>query len=151
MLAVDFRPSWPLKSARMAATHCCASHGRGRPRHRRFAYFARFAAVSQMARRRDAFTGFALQGTPSADYSPSPSALLARSGRVHMNTTKQRKIRKTKKDKSLKLHVDGWNTTDADEIERRRLRAQSEKFRIKNTDATEPFFSSFWINSLPNR
>ena len=63
----------------MAATHCCASHGRGRPRHRRFAYFARFAAVSQMARRRDAFTGFALQGTPSADYSPSPSALLARS------------------------------------------------------------------------
>ena len=41
----------------MAATHCCASHGRGRPRHRRFAYFARFAAVSQMARRRDAFSG----------------------------------------------------------------------------------------------
>ena len=79
MLAVDFRASWPLKSARMAVTHCCASHGRGRPRHRRFAYFARFAAVSQMARRRDAFTGFALQGTPSADYSPSPSALLARS------------------------------------------------------------------------
>ena len=80
MLAIDFRPSWPLKSARMAATHYCASHGRGRPRHWRFAYFARFAAVSQMARRRDAFTGFALQGTPAADYSPSPSAFLARSG-----------------------------------------------------------------------
>ena len=61
------------------------------------------------------------------------------------------KPRKTTKDKSLKLEVDGWNTTDADEIERRRLRGQIEKFSVKNVDATQPYFSSFLVNSKQDR
>ena len=40
-----------------------------------------------------------------------------------------------------------WRTTDADEVNRRRLRAQSERFVIRNTDAGEPVFSRFHVGS----
>ena len=40
-----------------------------------------------------------------------------------------------------------WRTTDADEINRRRLRAQTERFAIRNTDAGEPVFSRFRVGS----
>ncbi len=40
-----------------------------------------------------------------------------------------------------------WRTTDADEINRRRLRAQTERFIIRNTDAREPVFSRFGVES----
>ncbi len=36
-----------------------------------------------------------------------------------------------------------WRTTDEDEINRRRLRAQTEEFRIANADARHPIFSNF--------
>src|SRR5438132_10884776 len=40
-----------------------------------------------------------------------------------------------------------WRTSDQDEINRRRARAQSEAFRIANTDARHPIFSNFRVQS----
>src|SRR6266436_328671 len=40
-----------------------------------------------------------------------------------------------------------WRTTDQDEINRRRLRAQTEEFRIANTDPRHPIFSNFRVRS----
>src|SRR5437773_7337955 len=40
-----------------------------------------------------------------------------------------------------------WRTTDQDEINRRRARAQTEDFRITNTDARHPIFSNFRVQS----
>jgi SNF2 family DNA or RNA helicase len=55
------------------------------------------------------------------------------------------RVKRNKQSKDFKLDNSGWNTTDADEITRRRLRGQTEKFRIENTSA-EPF-SSFLVRS----
>src|SRR5205809_5694116 len=40
-----------------------------------------------------------------------------------------------------------WRTTDQDEINRRRARAQTEEFRIANTDARHAIFSNFRVRS----
>ena len=40
-----------------------------------------------------------------------------------------------------------WRTTDEDEINRRRARAQTEEFCILNTDARHPIFSNFRVKS----
>src|SRR5690349_12942081 len=40
-----------------------------------------------------------------------------------------------------------WRTTDEDEINRRRARAQSEEFRIVNQDPRHPIFSNFRVGS----
>src|SRR5438045_246958 len=40
-----------------------------------------------------------------------------------------------------------WRTTDEDEINRRRARAQTEQFRIANTDPRHPIFSNFCVHS----
>src|SRR5688572_2149546 len=40
-----------------------------------------------------------------------------------------------------------WRTTDADELERRRLRARTEDFQISNADARHPIFSNFKVGS----
>ncbi|MBI2947998.1 MAG: DEAD/DEAH box helicase [Verrucomicrobia bacterium] len=40
-----------------------------------------------------------------------------------------------------------WRTTDEDEINRRRLRAQSESFSISNLDPRHPIFSNFKVKS----
>src|SRR6266853_1528539 len=40
-----------------------------------------------------------------------------------------------------------WRTTDQDEINRRRARAQTEEFRISNSDPRHPIFSNFKIGS----
>ena len=40
-----------------------------------------------------------------------------------------------------------WRTTDADEINRRRLRAQTERFVIRNPDPDDPVFASFRVES----
>jgi superfamily II DNA or RNA helicase len=40
-----------------------------------------------------------------------------------------------------------WRTTDEDEVNRRRARAQTEEFRILNTDARHPIFSNFRVQS----
>jgi hypothetical protein len=40
-----------------------------------------------------------------------------------------------------------WRTTDEDEINRRRARAQTEEFRISNADPRHPIFSNFKVGS----
>ncbi|MBN8246803.1 MAG: hypothetical protein J0L84_05095, partial [Verrucomicrobia bacterium] len=40
-----------------------------------------------------------------------------------------------------------WQTTDEEEIARRRLRAATEAFQIRNTDAQHPIFSNFQVHS----
>src|SRR5437016_7839961 len=40
-----------------------------------------------------------------------------------------------------------WRTTDEDEINRRRVRAQTEDFQIANTDPRHPIFSNFRVQS----
>lgn len=44
-----------------------------------------------------------------------------------------------------------WRTTDADEINRRRLRAQSESFQIHPQDGQHPIFSTFSVSSGSGR
>jgi len=40
-----------------------------------------------------------------------------------------------------------WRTSDADEINKRRLRAETEHFVISNLDARHPIFSNFRVKS----
>ncbi len=40
-----------------------------------------------------------------------------------------------------------WRTTDEDEVERRRSRARSERFTIRNLDPRQPIFSNFRVGS----
>src|SRR6058998_4067161 len=40
-----------------------------------------------------------------------------------------------------------WRTTDADEINKRRLRAREESFTIANIDPQHPIFSNFHVKS----
>src|SRR5437867_2012975 len=40
-----------------------------------------------------------------------------------------------------------WRTTDQDEINRRRVRAQTEQFRIANANPRYPIFSNFHVSS----
>jgi len=40
-----------------------------------------------------------------------------------------------------------WRTTDADEVNRRRVRAREERFEIRNLDARFPVFSNFAVRS----
>ena len=53
------------------------------------------------------------------------------------------------KAKKIKLKIDlhNWNTTDADEIIRRQIRAESEKFQIKNREPIQPYFGTYEVNS----
>ncbi len=57
------------------------------------------------------------------------------------------KTRKKKQDKITIPSAHDWRTTDADEINRRRLRAQNERFAISNTDPREPVHSRFRVKS----
>lgn len=57
------------------------------------------------------------------------------------------KIKKSKKIKKEKLELNGWNTTDMEEVERRRFRGKTEKFRFKNLNPNEVYFSSFELHS----
>src|SRR5438094_2846780 len=43
--------------------------------------------------------------------------------------------------------IHNWRTTDQDEVNRRRVRAQTEEFRIANMDARHPVFSNFRVGS----
>src|SRR5881397_3017942 len=48
---------------------------------------------------------------------------------------------------SQAISIHNWRTTDDDEINRRRERAQTEDFRISNIDARHPIFSNFRVQS----
>ena len=43
--------------------------------------------------------------------------------------------------------IHNWRTTDQDEINRRRMRAQTEDLRIANADPRHPIFSNFRVKS----
>ncbi|MGA2748211.1 MAG: DEAD/DEAH box helicase [Verrucomicrobiota bacterium] len=43
--------------------------------------------------------------------------------------------------------VHNWRTSDEDEINRRRIRARTESFKIDNTDLAHPIFSNFRVQS----
>src|SRR6266498_4044246 len=54
----------------------------------------------------------------------------------------------TKKPDDIKVpSFHDWRTTDADEINKRRLRAREESFQIANTDPQHPIFSNFLVKS----
>jgi hypothetical protein len=44
--------------------------------------------------------------------------------------------------------VHDWRTTDADEINKRKLRAREQTFTITNTSKGHPIFSNFKVHSL---
>ncbi len=62
-----------------------------------------------------------------------------------------KKSRKVKKSTEPKFEVLGWNTSDAEEIERRRYRGKTEKFRLENLESRYPYYSSFAISSTPGQ
>ncbi len=54
----------------------------------------------------------------------------------------------TKKPDDIKVpSFHDWRTTDADEINKRRLRAREESFQIANTNPQHPIFSNFLVKS----
>lgn len=62
-----------------------------------------------------------------------------------------KKIKKRKKIKNINLDITGWNTTDADEIDRRRMRGETEKFRIENIDPKFYYFGTFLVRSKQDK
>ncbi len=59
-----------------------------------------------------------------------------------------KKSNKTKKKKEkATINPHNWNTTDADEILRRKIRADNGKFKIENKDPTHPYFSTYSVFS----
>jgi len=53
--------------------------------------------------------------------------------------------KKTVRKKSARVKTQGWNTTDEQEIERRKKRAESESFRIAPVDAGNGVFSDWRV------
>ena len=60
-------------------------------------------------------------------------------------TRKSTRTKKKKQKVTINLH--NWDTTDADEILRRQIRADSEKFKIENKNPTYFYFSSYSVSS----
>lgn len=58
----------------------------------------------------------------------------------------RRKTKKTAKKKPA-INMGNWNTTDADEITRRRMRAEIEKFHIRNIESGNPYYSNFSVGT----
>lgn len=65
--------------------------------------------------------------------------------------TKKSKKKGAQQSKNAKLDISDWNTTDVDEIARRRLRGKIEKFHVKNVDVAQPYFGTFLVRSQQNR
>jgi superfamily II DNA/RNA helicase len=59
--------------------------------------------------------------------------------------------KKNKKAKNINLDISSWNTTDTDEIERRRSCGQLEKFRVENINPEFSYFSSFLVSAKHDR
>ncbi|MDZ7754482.1 MAG: SNF2-related protein [Gammaproteobacteria bacterium] len=64
-------------------------------------------------------------------------------------TTPKTRPRTTRKSKTPRARPrpTGWLTTDADEVERRRLRAEQEPMAIEPVDGADPFFGDFRVQS----
>ncbi|HEX4044806.1 MAG TPA: DEAD/DEAH box helicase [Gammaproteobacteria bacterium] len=63
----------------------------------------------------------------------------------------KKKSKTVKAHKNIKLEIHGWNTSDADEIARRRIRGQSEKFQVEMTKKDHPYFGCFNVRSKQDR
>jgi hypothetical protein len=66
------------------------------------------------------------------------------------NQSSKKANKKTKKPK-LKIDMHSWNTTDADEIARRKVRAELEKFAVENTNPNERYYSAFRISNSKDK
>lgn len=62
-------------------------------------------------------------------------------------TQKKTKKKSPKQKQKFKIELSNWNTTDADEIERRKFRAESEKFAIQNLTPSRLYYSDFIVSS----
>ncbi|EKD72758.1 MAG: hypothetical protein ACD_45C00592G0001, partial [uncultured bacterium] len=62
-----------------------------------------------------------------------------------------KRTKKRKKIKSISLDITNWNTTDADEIDRRRIRGKTEKFRIENISPEFYYFGTFLVRSQQDK
>jgi superfamily II DNA/RNA helicase len=51
----------------------------------------------------------------------------------------------------LKVDLNTWNTTDTDEIERRKIRAQIEDFKLENLEPAQVYFSTFCVQTNQNK
>ncbi len=58
-------------------------------------------------------------------------------------TTPKKRTRKTQK----RPRFTGWSTSDADEIERRRLRGREEAIRMEPLDRADAFYGAFLAHS----
>lgn len=70
------------------------------------------------------------------------------------NRTKAKKktTKKASINKASKLNLTSWQTSDQDEILRRKLRAEQETFKLENTEPKQqPYFSNFWIYSRDDK
>lgn len=62
-----------------------------------------------------------------------------------------KKTNKTKKKKQkISINPHNWNTTDADEILRRQVRADNESLKIENKDSAKDYFSVYSVSSARN-
>lgn len=66
------------------------------------------------------------------------------------NQSSKKTNKKTKKPK-LKIDMHSWNTTDADEIARRKVRAELEQFSVENTNPNERYYSTFRISNSKDK
>ena len=69
-------------------------------------------------------------------------------------TSNRREQKKTKKKISKqkpKIDFSNWNTSDADEIERRKARAELEKFNIQNLEPSQAYYSDFMVGSKADK
>jgi hypothetical protein len=57
------------------------------------------------------------------------------------------KVKKIKPKTPSMLNLSNWNTTDTDEIERRRLRAQTEKMKLYPLEPKFSYFGTFIVSS----
>ena len=62
-----------------------------------------------------------------------------------------KKNKKTKKTNNIKFDMAGWNTTDENEIERRRYRGQVEKFRISKLEPAFLYYGTFEVESRQDK
>ncbi|MBM3610680.1 MAG: SWIM zinc finger family protein [Alphaproteobacteria bacterium] len=60
---------------------------------------------------------------------------------------KKRKKRKSGKSSELIKIPSGWSTTDEDEIQRRRLRAETETMEVINVEPEIPYFGTYRVHS----
>ena len=73
---------------------------------------------------------------------------------MHSSNKQNKKTKTIKKKSSIKkpkIDLNTWNTTDADEIERRKIRAEAEDFKLENLEPNQVYFSTFCVQTNQNK